>query len=80
MPWSKVNDLLMTFDPTSIEVACVTLPKDRIQVPWKYIKVCGYSDYFQNLNHLGFNQANADYIQSDRWTTSRMSDHSLFLN
>ena len=29
----------MTFDPTSVEVTCV-------QVPWKYIKVCGYSDPF----------------------------------
>ena len=37
----------MTFDPTSVEVACVTLPKDYcVQVPWKYIKVCGYSDLF----------------------------------
>ena len=40
------------FDPTSVEVTCVTLPKDHcIQVPWKYIKVCGYSDpFFKNLN------------------------------
>ena len=43
----------MTFDPTSVEVFCVTLPKDHcVQVPWKYIKVCGYSDLFcqKNLN------------------------------
>ena len=43
----------MTFDPTSVEVKCVTLPNDRcIQVPWKYIKVCKYSDLFpkKNLN------------------------------
>ena len=42
----------MTFDPTSVEVLCVTLPKDHcVQVPWKYIKVCGYSDPFcKNLN------------------------------
>ena len=42
----------MTFDPTSVEVTCVTLSKDHcIQVPWKYIKVCGYSDTFcKNLN------------------------------
>ena len=41
----------MTFDPKSVEVTCVTLPKDHcIQVPWKYIKVCGYSDpFFKNL-------------------------------
>ena len=37
----------MTFNPTSFEVLCVTLPKDHcVQVPWKYIKVCGYSDLF----------------------------------
>ena len=42
----------MTFDPTSVEVTCVTLPKDHcVQVLWKYIKVCGYSDPFcTNLN------------------------------
>ena len=43
----------MTFDPTSVEVTCVTLPKDHcVQVPWTYIKVCGYSDLFcqKNLN------------------------------
>ena len=43
----KVIDPLMTFDPKSVEVTCVTLPKDHcVQVPWKYIKVCGYSDLF----------------------------------
>ena len=27
---------------------CVTLPKDHcIQVPWKYIKVYGYSDHLK---------------------------------
>ena len=37
----------MTFDPTSVEVFCVTPPKDHwVQVPWKYIKVYGYSDLF----------------------------------
>ena len=31
----------------TVEVTCVTLPKDHfVQVPWKYIKVCGYSDPF----------------------------------
>ena len=36
----------MTFDPTAVEVTCVTLPKDHcMQVPWKYVKVCGYSDF-----------------------------------
>ena len=37
----------MTFDPKAVEVTCVTLPKDHcVQVPWKYITVCGYSDPF----------------------------------
>ena len=37
----------MTFDPTSVEVTCATLPKDHWrQPPWNYIKVCGYSDHF----------------------------------
>ena len=41
----------MTFDPASVEVLCVTLPKDHcVQVPWKYIKVCGYSDLFCKTN------------------------------
>ena len=45
--WIKVNDPKMTFDPTSVEVTCVTLSKDHfIQVPWKYVKLCGYSDLF----------------------------------
>ena len=44
---AKVVDPQMTFDPTSVEVLCVTLPKNHcVQFPWKYIKVCGYSDLF----------------------------------
>ena len=43
----KVIDPLMTFNPMSVEVTCVNLPKDHCnQVPWKYIKVCEYSDFF----------------------------------
>ena len=43
----KISDPKMTFDSTSVEFTCVTLPKDHcIQVPWKYIKVCGYRDPF----------------------------------
>ena len=42
----------MIFDPKSVEVTYVTLPKDHyVQVPWKYIKVFEYSDPFsKNLN------------------------------
>ena len=48
----KVIDPKLTFDHKSVEVTCVTLPKDYcVQVPQKYIKVCGYSDpFFKNLN------------------------------
>ena len=31
----------------SVEVTCVTLPKDHcVLIPWWYINVCGYSDQF----------------------------------
>ena len=43
----------MTFDPTSVDVTCVTLPKDHcVQVPWEYINVCGYSDQFCKLEQF----------------------------
>ena len=43
----QVNDPKMTFEPTSVEVTCMTLPKDHfVQVPWKYVKVCGCNDLF----------------------------------
>ena len=50
--WTKGHWPHMTFDPKSVEVTCVTLPKDHcVQVTQKYIKVCGYSDPFlKNLN------------------------------
>ena len=50
----KVTDPKMTFNPKSVEVKCVTLPKAKdhcVQVPQKFIKVCGYSDpFFKSLN------------------------------
>ena len=60
----------MTFDLTSVEVTCVTLPKDHcVQVPWEYINVCGYSDQFlQKLPHT------YTYILHTH-TTYRISDH-----
>ena len=40
----------MTFDPTFVEVTCVILPKYHcVQVPSKYIKVCGYIQRPKNL-------------------------------
>ena len=48
--WTKGHDPYMTFDPMSVEVTCVTLPKDHcVQVPWQYINVCGYSDQFLQI-------------------------------
>ena len=42
----------MTFDPTSVEVTCVTLPNNHcVQVPWEYINVCGYSDQFCKITN-----------------------------
>ena len=53
--YNKVNHPKMTFDPTSVDVKCVTLPKDNcIQAPWKYIKVCiDTVTIFQNLRSKG---------------------------
>ena len=43
----KFNYPKMTSDPKSVEVTSVTPPKDNcVQVTWKYITVCGYSDPF----------------------------------
>ena len=61
----------MTFDPTSVEVTCVTLPKDRcVQVPWEYMNVCGYSDQFCKNYHI---HTHTYYIHTH--TTYRISDH-----
>ena len=63
----------MTFDPTSVEVTCVSLPKDHcVPVSWEYINVCGYSDQFCKLPHT-YTYIHTYYIQ-DEWS------HSLFLN
>ena len=60
----------MTFDPTSVKVTCVTLPKDHcVQVPWEYIDVCGYSDQFCKTN-----QHTTYYIHTTYYMY-RMSDH-----
>ena len=63
----------MTFDPMSVEVTCVTLPKDHcVQVPWQYINVCGYSDQFCKIPHTYTYTYIHTYILH---TTYRMSDH-----
>ena len=44
----------MTSDHKCFEVTCVMLPKEHWnQVPWKFIKICGYSDPFlENLKQM----------------------------
>ena len=67
----------MTFDPMSVEVTCVTLPKDHyVQVPWQYINVCGYSDQFCNLPHTYtyYIHVHTTYYVQNEWS------HSLLLN
>ena len=64
----------MTFDPMSVEVTCVTLPKDHcVQIPWEYINVCGYSDQFCKLPHTYIHILRTYYVQNER-------SHSLLLN
>ena len=66
----------MTFDPMSVEVTCVTLPKDHcFQVPWQYINVCGYSDQFCKIPHTYYVHTTyiLYYVQNE-WS------HSLSLN
>ena len=46
----KVIDPKMAFDPKSVKVTFVTLPKDPcVQVPWKYIKYVDAATLFQKL-------------------------------
>ena len=73
----KVNDPKMMFDPTSVEVTCVTLPKDHcIQIPWKYIKECGYSVlFFKNLNQRSLTPRwplTPHLLRSHMWLYSRI--------
>ena len=69
----------MTFDPMSVEVTCVTLPKDHcVQVPWQYINICGYSDQFCKIPHTyKYYVHTIYYVQTIYYvhTTYRMSDH-----
>ena len=72
----KVIDPYITFDPMSVEVTCVTLPKDHcVQVPWQYINVCGYSDQFGKLPHTyTCTHTYIKYYIQNEWS------HSLLLN
>ena len=73
----------MTFDPTSVEVTGVTLPKDHcVQVPWEYINVCGYSDEFCKLPHTYIHILRTYYVHTTYYilhTTYRISDHIVSL-
>ena len=64
----------MTFDPTSVEVTCVTVPKDHyVQVPWEYVNVCGYSYQFCKNYHIHtYTHILRTYYVH---TTYRISDH-----
>ena len=69
--WTKGHWPLDDLWPTSVEVTCVTLPKDHcVQVPWEYINVCGYSDQFCKNYHI---HTHTYYIHTH--TTYRISDH-----
>ena len=50
----KVNDPKMTFDPSSVEVTCVTLPKDHNIVSKSHENTSKYVDtvtlFSKNLN------------------------------
>ena len=66
----KVIDPKMTFDPKSVEVTYVTLPKDHcVQVPWEYINVSGYNDEFCKMTTY------YTYYVHTTYYTHRMSDH-----
>ena len=75
----------MTFDPTSVEVTCVTLPKDHcIQVSWEYINVCGYRDQFCKIltkftTYYELHTCSTSYylLYTYMHTTYRMSDHMV---
>ena len=70
----------MTFDPMSVEVTCVTLPKDHcVQVPWRYINVCGYSDQFCKLPHTYIHILRTYYVHTTYYVQNEWS-HSLLLN
>ena len=73
----------MTFDPMSVEVTCVTLPKDHcVQVPWQYINVCGYSDQFCKIPHT-YIHTHTTYIHILHVYTYYVQNewsHSLLLN
>ena len=66
--WTKGHWPWMTFDPTSVEVTCVTLPNDHcVQVPLEYIKECVYNDQFCKIPHT-------TYIHTYIHTISRCMD------
>ena len=73
----------MTFDPTSVEVTCVTVPKDHcVQVPWEYVNVCGYSYQFCKNYHIHTYTyyVHTTYILHTTYYVQNQWSHSLFLN
>ena len=73
--WTKGHWPLDDLWPMSVEVTCVTLPKDHcVQVPWQYINVCGYSDQFCKIPHTYTYYVHTTYYVQNEWS------HSLLLN
>ena len=72
----------MTFDPTSVEVTCVTVPKDHcVQVPWEYVNVCGYSYQFCKNYHIHtYTYILRTYYVHTTYYVQNQWSHSLFLN
>ena len=82
--WTKGHWPLDDLWPQSVEITCVTLPKDQcIQVPWQYINVCGYSDQFCKIPHtytyIHILHAYTYYIHTTYYVQNEWS-HSLLLN
>ena len=78
--WTKGHWPLDDLWPMSVEVTCVTLPKDHcVQVPWWYINVCGYSDQFCKLPHTYIHILRTYYIHTTYYVQNEWS-HSLLLN
>ena len=69
----------MTFDPKSVEVTCVTLPKNPcVQVPWEYINVYGYSDQFCKIAQTFTYIRHTTYILCTQWVITIVSFWTKF--
>ena len=68
----------MTFDPMSVEVICVTLPKDHcVQVPWQYINVDTVINFANYHIHIRTTYRMSDHIVS-YWTQFRRDNYDFW--